>query len=77
MKRLWVYILKCADSSYYTGVTNNLERRLNEHMSGSHESYTSCRLPAKLVFAEQFNNPLEAIEREKQIKKCTRAKKKH
>ena len=75
MKRMFVYILECSDGSYYTGVTNNLERRLYEHQSGSHSGYTSVRLPVKLVFSQEFDDPMTAIRREKQIKGWTRAKK--
>jgi putative endonuclease len=72
---MWVYILKCSDGSYYTGVTNNLSRRVIEHQNGGHEGYTSVRLPVELVFSQEINNPLEAIAAEKQIKKWSRAKK--
>ena len=72
---MFVYILECSDGSYYTGVTNNLERRLYEHQSGSHSGYTSVRLPAKLVFSQEFDDPMTAIRREKQIKGWSRVKK--
>ena len=76
MKSLYVYILECADDSFYIGVTNNVGRRFIEHTSGLHEdSYTSSRRPLKLVFCKQFNSPLKAIRYEKQLKGCTRAKK--
>jgi putative endonuclease len=74
-KRMYVYILKCSDGSYYTGVTNNIERRLQEHNSSSHDSYVSARLPFELFYYEEFNSPSIAIEREKQIKGWSRAKK--
>ena len=74
-KLMYVYILKCSDDTYYTGVTNNLTRRLQEHNSGCHIGYTSVRLPIELVYFEEFDNPLIAIEREKQIKGWSRAKK--
>lgn len=71
-----VYILKCADSSYYTGVTNDVERRLAEHEEGYHpESYTYSRRPVELVYADYFTNPKQAIAFEKQVKGWTRAKK--
>ncbi len=72
---MWVYILECSDKSYYTGVTNNLERRLFEHNSGIQKGYTSTRLPVRLLFSEEFNDPMTAIEREKQIKGWSRSKK--
>ena len=76
MKVFYVYILQCADDSFYTGITNNLERRMNEHNSGfSESSYTYSRRPLKLVYTEKFQYPNVAISREKQIKRWSRAKK--
>lgn len=75
MKDYFVYILICADDSYYTGVTNNLEKRINEHQSGIIEGYTSSRLPVKLVFSERFSDINQAINFEKQIKGWSRRKK--
>ncbi len=76
MKTMYVYIVKCRDSSYYTGVTNDLERRLAEHNSGLDSSaYTYSRRPIHLVYCEPFDEPLQAIEHEKQIKSWTRKKK--
>ncbi|MDZ4844216.1 MAG: GIY-YIG nuclease family protein [Chitinophagales bacterium] len=76
MKVMYVYIVKCADQSYYTGVTNDIERRLAEHNSGEDENaYIYHRRPVELVFCEMLNNPNEAIELEKQIKGWTRKKK--
>jgi putative endonuclease len=73
---MYVYIIECNDKSYYTGVTNNIERRLFEHNNGLNpECYTFNRRPLKLIFCEHFDNPLTAIEREKQIKGWSRAKK--
>ncbi|MBK6506903.1 MAG: GIY-YIG nuclease family protein [Ignavibacteria bacterium] len=74
---MWVYILECSDDSYYTGVTNDLDRRLEQHNSdGDKKSYTHSRRPVKLVFCEEFKSPNEAIMAEKQIKGWTRRKKK-
>ena len=76
MKQYYVYILKCADKSYYTGITNNIERRLIEHKSGTQkDSYTYTRRPIKLVFCTDFLDPNQAIAFEKQVKGWTRAKK--
>jgi putative endonuclease len=73
---MYVYILKCNDKSYYTGVTNNLERRLAEHKSGEVMScYTFKRRPVQLMFYQQFQTPKEAIHFEKKVKGWTRAKK--
>ena len=75
MKDYFVYILKCSDDSYYTGVTNNLERRIYEHQSGIIKGYTSKRLPVKLVYSEKFHDINDVIKSEKQIKGWSRKKK--
>jgi putative endonuclease len=76
MKQSYVYILKCSDGSYYTGVTSNLESRMFKHNSGSYpESYTSSRRPLELVFYCEFTDTNLAIDKEKQIKRWSRAKK--
>jgi len=76
MKHYYVYILKCSDESYYTGVTNDLEKRFAEHQSGDDpKSYVFKRRPLKLVWSECYNDINQAIEKEKQIKDWTRKKK--
>jgi putative endonuclease len=76
MKSSFVYILSCADGTYYTGVTSNLEKRLLEHKSSKNiGSYVSKRLPIKLVYYEHFMDINQAIEWEKRIKKWSKAKK--
>jgi putative endonuclease len=71
-----VYILKCNDDSYYTGFTNNLERRLEEHISGKNKDcYTFGKRPLELVWFETFNDVLDAIATEKRIKGWSRIKK--
>ncbi|QEK52224.1 GIY-YIG nuclease family protein [Pedobacter aquae] len=76
MKYYYVYILKCRDHSYYTGVTNNIERRVEEHQSGEDKNaYTYNKRPVKLVFCEDFTEINQAIAFEKQIKGWTRKKK--
>jgi len=72
----YVYILHCADGSYYVGSTNNLERRLAEHQSGYYKgSYTHARRPVELVWSADFATHDEAFQRERQIKGWSRAKK--
>ena len=71
----WVYILRCADNSYYTGHTDNLDERFAKHETGETESYTSTRLPVSLVFSEQFPTREEALTCERQIKGWSRKKK--
>ena len=72
----YVYILKCADGSYYTGHSDNLEKRLQDHDSGEIQGYTFTRRPVELVFAHPFSSRRDALERERQIKGWSRAKKK-
>ena len=72
----YVYILKCRDGSYYTGVANNVERRLAEHQQGLTPScFTFSRRPVSLLYHEYYRDAMTAIRREKQIKKWSRAKK--
>lgn len=59
MKSYIVYILKCSDESYYTGSTNNLVNRINEHNAGKYAGYTKARLPVKLVYSCEFYDPKE------------------
>ena len=76
MKTMYVYMLLCSDKTYYVGVTNNLERRFEQHSQGTNpQSYTFARRPLALVFYELFNSPEKAIEFEKKIKKWSKAKK--
>ena len=71
----YLYILECADGSFYTGSTINLPRRLWEHQNGLGANYTKKRLPVKLVYAEHFDNVVDVFEREKQVQGWSRAKK--
>ncbi len=71
-----VYVLRCRDGSYYTGLTKQpVEARLWEHNAGIYEGYTSKRLPVELVFTETYDRIIDAIERERQIKGWSRRKK--
>ena len=69
------YILKCSDGSYYVGSTTNLENRLKTHNQGKAATYTAKRRPVKLVYHEEFKCLDEAVQRERQVKKWSRAKK--
>ena len=72
----YVYLLTNQNNTVlYTGVTNDLQRRLYEHKKGINKGFTSYYNVNKLVYFEQFNDSNEAIKREKQIKGWTRAKK--
>ncbi|MBV8390485.1 MAG: GIY-YIG nuclease family protein [Mucilaginibacter sp.] len=76
MKQYFVYILLCSDNSYYTGITNDIDRRFYEHQTGENpKCYTYKRRPLKLVFCERFTDVNQAIAFEKQVKGWRRAKK--
>lgn len=70
-----VYILKCSDNSYYTRVTNNIQKRVYEHNQGIVKGFTFKRKPVKLVYYQDFKNINEAISFEKQLKGWRRDKK--
>lgn len=72
----WVYMLRCADGSYYVGSARySLDRRLGEHQSGDYGGYTSTRRPVELVWFADFQSVTDAIACERQLKGWSRAKK--
>lgn len=76
MKPFWVYILRCADGSYYTGHTDELERRVAQHEQGEIPAcYTLTRRPVSLAFSQEFETREEALAAEQQIKGWGRKKK--
>lgn len=72
---LYVYILRCADNSYYMGRTANIELRLAQHQDGTFGGYTAARRPVKLMWSQQFQIEDEAFKMEHKLKKWSRAKK--
>ena len=71
----WMYILRCADGSFYVGHTDDLERRLDEHHAGRFACYTQQRRPVVLVHVQEFPTREEALAAERQVKGWSRAKK--
>jgi len=71
----FVYILLCADASYYVGHTDNVEKRFAEHQAGGKCAYTLTRRPVQLVWCEEFVTRDEAKAAESRIKRWSRAKK--
>ena len=71
----YMYILKCANGSYYTGSTIDLERRLEQHKNGEGANFTKKHLPVELIYAEEFARIEDAFYREKQIQGWSRKKK--
>ncbi|HUH03246.1 MAG TPA: GIY-YIG nuclease family protein [Kofleriaceae bacterium] len=75
MQRYWLYILRCGDNSLYVGHTDNLETRIAQHHAGIFGGHTSRSGPLTLVYTCDFGTRTQALERERQIKRWTRAKK--
>lgn len=71
----YVYIVECRDGSWYTGWTNDVERRLKAHNGGKGAKYTKSRLPVRLIYTEEYETAVEAQRREWRIKRLTRAQK--
>ncbi|NQV92902.1 GIY-YIG nuclease family protein [Candidatus Kaiserbacteria bacterium] len=71
----YVYILECADASLYTGITTDIDRRLDEHKSGKASHYTAAHGAVKIVHTEEFEDRGSALRREVEIKKLSREKK--
>ena len=71
----YTYILRCADGTYYTGYTPDLEKRLLTHNGGKGAKYTRSRLPVTLVYFEEYKDKSEAMAREYRIKKMSRKEK--
>jgi predicted GIY-YIG superfamily endonuclease len=72
----FIYILKCADDSFYTGQTTNLAKRLDEHQAGIYGGYTSARLPIVMIWSQEVQTDNEAFLLERKVKGWSRAKKK-
>jgi predicted GIY-YIG superfamily endonuclease len=73
--QFWVYILRCRDGSYYTGHTDNLEKRMWEHHEGKGSDWTKRRLPVELVWCDWAGTRYEALEFERRVKNWSAAKK--
>ena len=71
----YVYVVRCADSSLYTGYTTDVERRVIMHNQGKGARYTRARLPVALVHQETFASKEEALRREYELKQLTRKQK--
>lgn len=73
---MWfVYIILCEDGSFYTGISNDVEKRFQDHMDGKGAKYTRSHKPLKLIYQEQFKTQSEALKREIEIKSWPRDKK--
>ena len=73
--QFWVYILRCSDGSYYTGHTDDMDKRLSEHEQGLAADWTRRRRPVTLVWHDWTSSRYEALEFERRVKRWSRAKK--
>lgn len=71
----YVYILKCADGSLYTGITNDLDKRMATHKAGEGSKYVRAHMPFKLVYKEEHPNKISAAKREWEVKHFGKEKK--
>ena len=71
----WLYMLRCADGTLYTGITTDVERRLAEHNSGKGAKYTRSRRPVEVVYREPCPDKSAALRREIAVKRLSRAHK--
>jgi len=76
MEQIWyLYILRCKDGTLYTGITTDVEKRLEAHRAGRGAKYTRGRTPLELVYRETCGSHSQALKRELEIKKLKRAEK--
>ncbi|MBN1331538.1 GIY-YIG nuclease family protein [Candidatus Dojkabacteria bacterium] len=71
----YLYVLQCRDNSYYTGITNNIEKRLKTHLAGKGSKYVRSRRPFKLKYLEKHPDKSSASKREAEIKSWSRKEK--
>lgn len=74
-KVYYIYILLCSDGSYYTGSTNDVERRFKDHIDGQGARYTKSHKPVVIIYKEEFATKSEALKREAEIKKLSKIEK--
>ena len=70
-----LYILKCSDNTFYTGITNDLSRRLTQHNNGTASRYTRSRFPVKLIYHEKCRGRSQALKKEYAVKQFSRKEK--
>ena len=71
----YVYIIRCADGSFYCGSTTDVDKRFEKHKSGKRAKYTRSHLPLEIVYIEEFESKSDALKRECEIKSMTRSQK--
>ena len=75
MNNWYLYIVECSDTKLYTGITNNLQRRIKDHNNGEGAKFTRGRIPVKLRYSEKCKSRSKALKREFEIKSLKRNKK--
>ncbi len=75
LKPYFVYIVECSDSTYYTGISYDIEQRIKKHNSGKGAKYTRARLPVKLKYSKKLKSYNAACGREAEIKRMSRQEK--
>ncbi|MCK4796009.1 MAG: GIY-YIG nuclease family protein [Spirochaetes bacterium] len=75
MEVWFIYIVKCSDKTLYTGITKNIEKRINEHNNKKGAKYTKPRTPVALIYKEKCNSRSDAAKRENEIKRMQRKQK--
>jgi predicted GIY-YIG superfamily endonuclease len=73
--RWYLYIVRCCDNTFYTGITNDLHRRVDKHNDGSASRYTRSRRPVKLIYYERCRNKSSALKKEYTVKSLSRIEK--
>lgn len=73
----YVYILLCKDGSFYTGSTNDVQKRFKDHIEGRGARYTKSHKPVNIIYQEEFSSKPEALKREAEIKRMTKNEKKY
>ncbi len=74
-KQWYVYMVQCRDGTFYTGITDNISKRMEVHNAGKGAKYTRSRRPVTLVFSEKEQSHSRALQREHEIKQLTRQQK--
>ena len=70
--QVWsIYIVRCSDNSFYTGIATDVKKRIKRHNDGKGSKYTRSHRPVKLMYTEKFDNKLDASKREIEIKKLS------
>lgn len=76
MKKWFVYIVECSDKTYYTGISTDVDKRIETHNKGMGAKYTKYKLPVTCIYRQEYENHSEASKEEYRIKQLTKNEKK-